>query len=333
MTKDVFVLTTGGTIAHRSRQDSVAVLDRDPQELVSQIGMNDVNICVRAVFQKGSMDVVPSDWHVIASAAFEAITQGATGVVILHGTDTLQYTASALSFLMRGCGVPIVMTGSMIPGGDRDSDALPNLRDAVTVAAHGDFAEVCAVFSADPERTKGLIIRGCRARKVHSCAINAFASINAPLIGTITDGVITPTSASVRPRRPSRRHESTLFDTNVTLIKLTPNITPEMLAHFLLGASGVVLEGTGVGHIRTDLQPVIEQYGKPAVLSTQVVYGGERLGTYDVDWNILAIPNIIPAGNMSSETALVKLMWALGQGGDIRAIMRTDIAGELETTL
>lgn len=331
MTKDVFVLTTGGTIAHRSRRDGVAVLNLDPQELVAPIGMKDVNISVCAIFQKGSMDVVPSDWYLIASAASEAIAQGATGVVILHGTDTLQYTASALSFLMRGCGVPIVMTGSMIPGGDKDSDALSNLRDAVTVAAHGDFAEVCVVFSDEPERTKGLIIRGCRARKMHSYAVNAFASINAPLIGTITDGVITQTlaSASVRPRGPSRCRETTPFNTNVTLVKLTPNMTPEMLGRFLSGTSGVVLEGTGVGHIRTDLQSVIKQYGKPAVLGTQAVYGGERLGTYDVDWNILGIPNIIPAGNMSSETALVKLMWALGQGGDVHAIMRTDIAGEL----
>lgn len=333
MKKDVFVLTTGGTIAHRSRQDGVAVMDLDPQELISAIDLSDVNIHVRPVFQKGSMDVVPDDWQIIAAAVDQAIGQGMAGVVVLHGTDTLQYTASALSFLLRDCGVPIVITGSMIPGGDKGSDSLPNLRDAVTIAAHGDFAEVCVVFSADRERTKAVIIRGCCARKIHSHAINAFASINAPPIGTITNGVMSRSSTSVRPRGQSRRHDTTVFDTNVTLIKLTPNMTPETLTRFLLGTSGVVLEGTGVGHIRTDLQPIIKQFGKPAVISTQAVYGGECLGTYDVDQKILAIPNIIPAGNMSSETALVKLMWALGQGGDVRAIMRTDIAGEMETHL
>ena len=76
-----------------------------------------------------------------------------------------------------------------------------------------------------------------------------------------------------------------------------------------------MLEGTGVGHIRTDLQPVVSEFGKPTVISTQTVYGGERLGSYDVDRNILAIPNVIPAGDMNSDCALVKLMWALGQGG------------------
>jgi glutamyl-tRNA(Gln) amidotransferase subunit D len=329
MKKDVFVLTTGGTIAHRSSADGVAVMGFDPQQLVSAIDVSDVNIHVVPVFQKGSMDVVPRDWQTIASAVGGAIESGATGVVVLHGTDTLHYTASALAFLLSGCGVPVVLTGSMIPGGDKDSDSLPNLRDAVTVAAYGDFAEVCVVFSADEERTKALIIRGCCARKVHSSAVDAFASINAPLIGTIKDRAISQISPSVRARARPRRCDVAVLNTNVALIKLTPNMTSEMLERFLSGVSGAVFEGTGVGHIRTDLQPIIEQFGKPAVVSTQAVYGGERLGIYDVDRKVLAIPNVIPAGNMSSETALVKLMWALGQGGDVYAIMRTNVVGEL----
>ena len=184
------------------------------------------------------------------------------------------------------------------------------------------------MFSADVERTNALIIRGCCAKKVQSHAINAFASINSPLIGTIKNGAISRIAPSVRSRRKSGYRRPEAFDGNVVLIKLTPNMTLEMLARFLSAASGAVLEGTGVGHIRTDLQPVIRQFGKPAVVSTQAIYGGECLGVYEVDRKILAIPNVIPAGMMNSETALVKLMWALGQGGDVRAIMRTNIAGE-----
>jgi L-asparaginase type I len=333
MKKDIFILTTGGTIAHRTSKSGVAVMELGPQELTSAIDMPDVNIHVRPLFQKGSMDVVPNDWLIIAAAASEAIESGAAGVVILHGTDTMQYTASALSFLRRESGVPIVLTGSMIPGGDAGSDSLPNLRDAVTVAAHGDFAEVCVVFSADLARTKALIIRGCCAKKVHSHAINAFASINAPPIGTIKDGVIADLSPGLRPRGKSARPDAAILDTNVILIKLAPNMQREMLTRFLSGVSGAVLEGTGVGHIRTDLLPVIRKFGKPAVVSTQADYGGERLGMYDVDQKILAIPNVIPAGRMSSETALVKLMWALGRGDDIHATMRTNIAGELGSEL
>ena len=85
-----------------------------------------------------------------------------------------------------------------------------------------------------------------------------------------------------------------------------------------------------MGHIRTDLQPIVARFKKPVVISTQTGQGGERLGTYDVDRQILAIPNIIPTGDMSSDTALVKLMWVLGQGGDAKSIMQTDMAGEMQ---
>ena len=183
MKPKVVVLTTGGTIGHRSQQDGVAVMDFDPRGLIASIGLPDVDLEFRSIFRKGSMDIVPSDWVVLAEAVAQAVALRPRGVVILHGTDTMHYTASALAFMLRDLGVPVVMTGSMIPGGDSGSDAIPNLRDAIVVAAEADFAEVCVVFSADAKRTKGVIIRGCRARKVHSHAIDAFASINVPAIG------------------------------------------------------------------------------------------------------------------------------------------------------
>jgi len=192
-----------------------------------------------------------------------------------------------------------------------------------------EFAEVCVVFSADAKRTMGVIIRGCRARKVHSHAIDAFASVNVPAIGTIAGNTIVRSGLETRPRTSRQLRLAKGVDRNAILIKLTPAATPESLARQLQGASGAVLEGTGVGHIRTDLQPVVSKFAKPTLISTQTVYGGERLGSYDVDRNILAIPNVIPAGDMNSDCALVKLMWALGQGGDVRSIMRTDLAGEI----
>ncbi len=278
------------------------------------------------------MSIVPGDWQLMAAAVAEAVARQPRGVVILHGTDTMHYTAPALAFMLRNLNVPVVITGSMIPGGDSGSDALANLRDAVVVAAEADFAEVCVVFSADMERTKAVIIRGCRARKMHSHAIDAFASINAPPIGTIAGRTIVRSSLEVRPRTASTLTLATDLDTNVVLAKATPNLAPEALDQFLRGTSGVVLEGTGVGHIRAELQSVIAGFNRPAVITTQTVYGGERLGSYEVDRDILAIPNIIQAGDMSSDTALVKLMWALGQGGDVRSIMQTNIAGEISAS-
>jgi len=325
----VIVLTTGGTIGHRSGQDGVAVLDFDPQRLAAAIELPGVDIEFKSILRKGSMDIDPDDWRIIASAVAEAIAQRPQGVVILHGTDTMAYTASALAFMLRGLSIPVVMTGSMIPGGDAGSDALVNLRDAVVVAATADFAEVCVVFSADIERSRGIIIRGCRARKIHSYAIDAFASINVPPLGFVTGDAVTWTGPQTKPRSASKLSLATALDPNVLLVKLTPNMTPPALERCLHGVSGVVLEGTGIGHIKSDLQSVVADFGKPAVISTQSVYGGERLGAYEADRHILALPNIVPAGDMTSEAALVKLMWALGQGGDTRAIMRTNVAGEI----
>ena len=275
------------------------------------------------------MDIVPDDWKAIATATADVVSKEPRGVVILHGTDTLHYTASALSFMLRDLSLPVVFTGSMIPGGDIGSDFLANLRDAICVAAHSDLAEICVVFSADVKRAKGVIIRGSRARKVHSYAINAFDSINVPPIGYVQDGKIALTELKTNHRNSSKLRLTTELDRNVVLIKLNPAVTPEMLTQNLRAASGAVLEGTGIGHIKTDLQDVVARFSKPAVISTQTIYGGERLGLYDVDRYILGIPNIIPAGDMNSDTALVKLMWALKQNGDIKSIMQSNIAGEI----
>lgn len=332
MTHRVVVLTTGGTIGHRSQQDGVAVMDFAPDQLIAAVGLPQVEISFAPIMRKGSMDIGPDDWRDIAIAVANAMAAQPAGIVILHGTDTMHYTAAALSFMLRDLAIPIVLTGSMIPGGDVGSDAVANLHDAILVAAHADFAEVCIVFSADEKRTGAVIIRGSRARKVHSYRLSAFASINVPPIGRVVDGEIQRTAVSVSPRSATKITLATALDPDVVLVKLTPNTTPAMLEQFLEYASGAVLEGTGIGHIKTDLQTVVAQFGKPAVISSQAPEGGERLGSYDVDQAILAIPNVIPARDMTSETALVKLMWALAQTGDVASIMLASIAGEISST-
>ena len=243
MKPKVVVLTTGGTIGHRSQQDGVAVMDFDPRGLIASIGLPDVDLEFRSIFRKGSMDIVPSDWVVLAEAVAQAVALRPRGVVILHGTDTMHYTASALAFMLRDLGVPVVMTGSMIPGGDSGSDAIPNLRDAIVVAAEADFAEVCVVFSADAKRTKGVIIRGCRARKVHSHAIDAFASINVPAIGCVAGNTIVRSGLDTRPRTSRQLRLAMDVDRNAMLIKLTPADTPEVSGPATAGGVGCGARG------------------------------------------------------------------------------------------
>jgi L-asparaginase/Glu-tRNA(Gln) amidotransferase subunit D len=119
------------------------------------------------------------------------------------------------------------------------------------------------------------------------------------------------------------------LDPRVVLVKQHPAMTVETLRRFLEGASGAVLEGTGAGHIRDELQEVIASFGRPVVMSTQAIYGGIRWGLYATDQVYLDTKNVIPAWDMTSEAALVKLMWALRQPGDVRSTMLRDVAGEL----
>jgi glutamyl-tRNA(Gln) amidotransferase subunit D len=333
MNRSISVLTTGGTIGHRSAKSGVAEMGFNPIELFSDIRAQGFDLDFKEILRKGSMDIGPDDWKAIAAAAADAVESGAHGVIILHGTDTMHYTAAALSFMLQSLSVPIVLTGSMIPGGDAGSDALPNLQDAIQVAAHADLAEVCVVFSADAQRERGVIIRGTRARKVHSHAVDAFASINAAPLGYIRNNAIAFSELERSRRTRSKLSARIDIDPNVALIKLHPAMTPGMLAAELRAVAGAVLEGTGIGHIKTDLQEVVTQFKKPAVISTQALYGGERLGGYEVDRHILDIPNIIPTADMTSEAAVVKLMWSLRQGGDIRSIMQSNIAGEISPQL
>jgi L-asparaginase type I len=329
MTKPkVTVLMTGGTINQRSRQDGVAVMDFGPEALAAEIGVPDIVVKFERVMQKGSKDIVPDDWVTIARAASNALSRGADGLVVVHGTDTMHYSAAALSFMLQEPGRPIVFTGSMIPGGDAISDSIHNLRDSIRIAAQADLGEICVVFSGDAERTYGTIIRGTRARKVRSYAIHAFESINASPLGRIDQEWIA-LGTDIKPRSSAQARLSLDLEQNVVLIKPTPATTPEMLRRQLTGAAGAVLEGTGIGHIKADLLDVIVSFGKPTVMATQPLYGGERLGLYETDRLILQIPNVIPARDMSSDTALVKLMWALKQPGDIKALMQRNLAGEI----
>ncbi len=330
MARKIYLLTTGGTISTRPSEAGAVRGESVEADLMSQLQVAGVEIRVREVMRKGSASIAPDDWRHMAEATAEALHAGADGVVILHGTDTMHYTASALTFMLGGLSVPVVLTGSMIPGGDPRSEAIHNLRDAISVAAYGNFAEVCIVFSADLRRSRGMIIRGCRARKIHSYAINAFRSINVPPIGYVEDGKLRYTNLTVRPREPRQLRLSTKLEPNVILVKSNPGLTAEILTRFLNGAAGAVIEGTGVGHVRgKEFWEVLAAFKNPVVISTQAIYGGQVLGMYAGDRSMLDIENIIPTRDMVSETALVKLMWALGQGGDVRSLMLSNLAGEL----
>jgi len=327
------VILTGGTVGQRT-DAGVAVPDADSTlTLVETCRPPNVSVRVLQAMRRNSPDITPGDWSQLALAVNECLEEGVQGVVILHGTDTMHYTAAALSFALAGTAVPIVLTGSMSPGNDQNSDALSNLRSAFAVVAQSDLAEVCVVFSSTEQDTIADIIRGNRAMKQRTSAADAFRSVGLSRLGSVTPQRVSLTPpARLRPPMPAATSLRPRFSGATDIVKITPMLTAPRLRALLEGLQGVVLEGTGAGHVHADHLEVIADFGRPTVLSTQVLYDAECLGMYASDRALTSLPNVIQGGGMTSATAVVKLSWALGQEFDAYEILPKDIAGELEDT-
>jgi L-asparaginase type I len=321
--RTIHVLNTGGTISYAADGSG---LSASPETLLADLDAPS-HVVYREILRKGSVNLTPGDWATIAEAAREALAAGADGVVVLHGTDTMVYTAAALSFLLQNLSVPVVLTGAMRPGGDPRGDARRNLRDALAVAARADLAEVSIVFA-------GAILRGNRARKRHSGALDAFASPNHPPLGVVENGRVRLEPGRV-PRAPrgAPRYAPGL-DANVCRLAYHPGTTAAFVASALASVDGAVIEGTGLGHLPTEggILEAIGMAAKPVVLVSACWQGGVGLGAYDIDREILAVGNIVPGEDLTPEAALVKLMWVLGRERGlerVKARMREPVAGEL----
>ena len=330
--KVVYVLTTGGTIGTYVDKSGVAHVDDNTENLVSRVRSSGIEIEAKILMEKGSANLEPSDWNIIANEVGRVIKTrpDVSGIVILHGTDTMHYTAAALSFMIQKPGIPIVLTGSMISGSKKSSDAIPNFNAALRVAVESDIAECVVVFSSDAAgKKKKIVIRGCRARKINSIALNAFDSINAPPLAFV-DGEDIKYTNVCHAKRGSRSNLKldTKLETRVAYIKQNPALTSENLKRFLSHAKGAVIEGTGRGHVNQSLLRTISEFEGPIVISTQALYGGEGIGTYDLGREMLKLKNIIPSGDMPSETAFVKLMWCLAHPGSVRKMFLTNFCSE-----
>jgi glutamyl-tRNA(Gln) amidotransferase subunit D len=326
----IHVLNTGGTISYAADGSG---LTWSPESFLADIDVP-ARVVYRDVLRKASINLAPRDWETIGGAVHDALLGGADGVVVLHGTDTLAYTAAALSFLLQNLSVPVVLTGAMRRGGAPDSDGRQNLANALAVAAYGDVAEVCVVFSGDTDGRTGAILRGSRVRKRHSSALDAFASPNHPALGSVNGRAVRLGSARV-PRAPrGEPRYAAGIDANVCLLRSHPGLTAETVAEALGRTDGGVIEGTGLGHVATEggILDAIRRPGKPVVVVSTCWEGGVKLGSYDVDREILGVDTIIPGDDMTPEAALVKLMWVLAREravDRVRTMIRESVAGEL----
>jgi glutamyl-tRNA(Gln) amidotransferase subunit D len=330
---------TGGTIASRLDYRTGAVIPAfSPGELYGAVPeLADIcNIRTEKLFAIFSENMGPGQYKLLARAIGDEIAKGIDGIMIGHGTDTLHHTAAALSFMVQDSPVPIVLVGSQRSSDRPSSDAALNLIHASTAAGHGDIAEVMVCMFGPTSDEYGFLHRGTRVRKMHSSYRSTFRTIGDIPVATVRRGEVKPIQKVYNPRRNDRNVKiMPYFNENVTMVYFYPHMKADMI-HSLIdnGYKGIVIVGTGLGHVNRELYPALERARRENVavyMTLQTIWGYVHMFVYETGRDMMA-KGVIPLGNMLPEVAWVKLGWALGQTDDleeVKRIMLTPINDEI----
>ena len=336
----VDIISTGGTIASRVDYRTGAVQPAlSAADLYSSIPeLSDIaNINAHILYSELSENISAHHWIGIAEKISEAIKSGTDGIVICHGTDTMSYSAAALSFALKNLPVPVILVGSQRSSDRPSSDAATNLMAAVAIASKAPFAEVTVAMHEKSSDDDIQVHKGTKVRKCHTSGRFAFKSINASPIATYN---IQNSSLKMNWNQYQKRDSSkTLnlaakFNENVLLLKSYPGMKSELIEWAIEKYSGIVIEGTGLGHVSSNLLDSIKSGIEKGVLfcmTSQCIWGRINMNVYTTGRDLLRI-GVLPLEDMLPETALVKMMWALGQTSkleDAKKIMITNVAGEI----
>ena len=326
--KHILLLGTGGTIACKHGDNGLTPL-LTGEELLSYVPAARKFCQVESVqvLNIDSTNVHPKHWLMI-SKAIEENYDDYDGFVVAHGTDTMAYTAAALSYLIQHSPKPIVLTGAQKPIGFETTDSKQNLRDAFTVAA-ADMAGVMVVFN-------GKVILGTRARKTRSKSFEAFSSINYPLLGMVQDGRL------IRYIAPEHGDSPVFYDrvnSTVALLKLIPGLDCRAAAWMLEHNDALIIESFGVGGLPAyeagDYYETIKagvDVGKTVVMTTQVENEGSDLSVYHVGAAVKRDLPVLEAYDMTTEAVTAKLMWILGQTKEPKQVAKlfyTPVANDI----
>ena len=323
--KKILMVATGGTIASTQAGSGLAptLTGHELAAMVPGIdGLCELDVC--QPMNIDSTNMRPRDWLAVRDTIVD-VYDDYDGFVVLHGTDTMAYTAAALSYLIQGSPKPIVLTGSQQPMANPFTDAKLNLYQSLLYALDDASRDVCVVFGGD-------VICGTRARKQRTMSFNAFTSMNMPPLACIRNNrIVRPATLPVAYALPAQGDaraasaQPRLFDTldeRVIVIRLTPELGPSVLDLLARDYDAVVLETFGIGGIpdygggwHAAISRWVES-GRIVVVTTQVPEEGLDLGVYEVGRAYANMGGVLAAGDMTVEAIVAKTMWALGQTRD-----------------
>jgi len=336
---NIKLLGTGGTIASRLDYRTGAVIPAfSPGELYGAVPeLADIcNLTTEKLFAVFSENMGPEQYKKLANQIGKEIEKGIDGIVIGHGTDTMHHTASALAFMVQNSPVPIVLVGSQRSSDRPSSDAALNLIHATKTAAESDIAEVVVCMFGPTSDEYALLHRGTRVRKMHSSYRSTFRTVGDIPLAMVSRDKITPLHQEYNKRRRDRKVDiHPYLEERVALVYYYPNMHPDIIDSLVQnGYRGIVIAGTGLGHVNKPVYPAIERAtaaGVAIYMTVQTLWGYVHMFVYDTGRDLMA-KGIIPAENMLPEVAYIKLGWALGQTDDldkVRDIMLTPICGEI----
>ena len=336
--KDVAVISTGGTIASYVDYRTGAVHPAiSAEELVFSAPelMDLCNVRAKVLYSILSENMKVMHWQGLARAIADELNSGAVGVIVPHGTDTMGFTSAALSFMLRNLSGPVICVGAQRSSDRPSTDAIMNLLASTRLCVESDLGEVVVLMHGDSSDSYCLAHRGTKVRKMHSSRRDAFKSINAEPIARVEGQAISFLS-EYRRRTKGPVEVLEKMDGNASMLHFYPGFEADHLDLIADKVKGLVIAGTGLGHVSEEILESVKRAVKKGVhifITTQCLYGAVNLNVYSTGRDMIAA-GAVPLGDMLPETAYVKLMWAMGQTSDpaeVRKLMESNIAGELTT--